>query len=428
MKIIDASLIPIEEIIRREDCNTAAVEKTVLDIINCVRENGDKALREYTKKFDGANLDSLEVEKSEIDEAYERTNDEIKEILNCSKENIAKFHKMQMRENFELSSSDGAILGQRFIPVEKAGVYVPGGTASYPSTVLMNIVPAVIAGVKEIIMVTPCGKDGKIADTILCAAKIARVSRVFKVGGAQAIAALAYGTESIPKVDKITGPGNIYVATAKKLVFGRVGIDIIAGPSEILIVADDSANAKFVAADLLSQAEHDKNASAILVTTSRDLANRVSDEVEKQLSSIPRADIARVSIENNGKIIIAENIDVALDIANKIAPEHLELCINNPREELGKVKNAGSVFLGNFTPEAVGDYFAGANHTLPTSGTARFSSALSVDDFMKKTQYICYSKSALYEASDKIIKFAEIEGLVAHGNSIAVRFEDDKNN
>lgn len=424
MKIVDATVKEIAEIIRREETDVAKVEGIVKEIINNVKNNGDKAVAEYTEKFDKATLSSFEVTQAEIDEAYARTPDKVKEILKQSKENITKFHTMQKRADYEIATSEGAKIGQMYIPVEKAGVYVPGGTASYPSTVLMNVVPASIAGVKEIIMVTPCNSYGKIDDTILCAAFIAGVTRVFKVGGAQAIAALAYGTESIPKVDKITGPGNIYVATAKKLVFGEVGIDIIAGPSEILIVADDSANAKFVAADLLSQAEHDRLAQALLITTTREFANEVNIELERQLEKLPRAEIARESIANNGKIIVADSVDIAIEIANKLAPEHLELCVKSPREALKKVRNAGSVFLGNFTPEAVGDYLAGTNHTLPTSGTARFSSALSVDDFIKKTQYICYTKSALAEVKDKVIAFSKLESLSAHGNSVAVRFDE----
>ncbi|MDD4839922.1 MAG: histidinol dehydrogenase [Clostridia bacterium] len=424
MEIIDAKTLSTEQIIKREDIDTSDVEATVFEIVNSVRRDGDKALFAYTEKFDGTKLDCLEVSKEEIDEAYERVSDKLKNTLKLAKCNIEKFHTMQKRDNFEINGEGGTLVGQRITAIEMVGIYVPGGTASYPSTVLMNAIPATIAGVKEIVMVSPSDKNGKISDVILTAAKIAGVTRIFKIGGAQAVAALAYGTESVPKVDKIVGPGNIYVATAKKIVFGVVGIDMIAGPSEILIVADESAVAKYVAADLLSQAEHDMRASAILITTSKVLAQAVSVEVEKQLKKLPREEIARVSIDTNGKIILVNSLENAVDISNKIAPEHLELCVEKPFELLDKVLHAGSVFLGSYAPEALGDYFAGTNHTLPTSGTARFSSALSVDDFVKKTQYIYYPKTALEKVAQNIVEFAECEGLLAHGKSVAIRFED----
>lgn len=400
------------------------VSAIVSDIIANVRSNGDKALFEYCKKFDKAELTSLEVSEEEIQEAFESVEPRFIEILEKAASNIRAFHEKQVRNSFIINDNDGIVIGQKVIPVEKAGLYVPGGTAAYPSTVLMDSIPAKIAGVKEICITTPPNAEGKVNPVILAAAKIAGVDRIFKVGGAQAIAALAYGTETVPRVDKIVGPGNAFVAEAKKQVYGLVSIDMIAGPSEILVVADGKSNAKYVAADLLSQAEHDKMASAVLVTDSMDFAKAVSDELEIQIPLLPREEIARVSIDNNGKIIVSDNLMRAIDIANEIAPEHLELCVDNPFDYLDKIKHAGSIFMGRYCPEALGDYFAGPNHTLPTTGTARFSSPLSVDDFVKKTQYTYYTKEALERVADDVAFFAEKEGLSAHARSATVRFED----
>ena len=424
IKIYKYGEVSNEEIFARENI-ASNVEGIVSEIIANVVKNGDKALFEYCEKFDKAILDSLEVSEQEINEAFESVDNEFVEIIKEAAENIRAFHKKQVREGFELREKDGVVTGQKIMPIEKVGLYVPGGTAAYPSTVLMDSIPAKIAGCSEIVMVTPPSKNGKVNPVILAAAKIAGVDRIFKIGGAQAVAALAYGTESVPKVDKIVGPGNAFVAEAKKQVFGKVSIDMIAGPSEILVVADSTCNPKFVAADLLSQAEHDKMASAVLVTDSYELAKKVSDELEKQIPLLPRAEIARCSIDNNGKIIVAENnLLLAIDIANEIAPEHLELCVDEPFEYLDKIKHAGSIFMGKSCPEALGDYFAGPNHTLPTSGTARFSSALSVDDFVKKSQYIYYTREALSRVADKVSYFAKKEGLDAHARSATIRFED----
>lgn len=423
IKIFNYGQVPNEKIFDRSQSG-ANVEKTVEEIIKNVRENGDRAIYEYALKFDGAKLDSLEVTQQEIDAAFEEVGEEFVEILKEACENVRSFHSRQVRNSFIISEKDGVVIGQKVMPIEKVGLYVPGGTAAYPSTVLMDSVPAKIAGCEQIVMVSPPNKEGKINSAILAAAKIAGVDRIFKVGGAQAIAALAYGTKTVPKTDKIVGPGNAYVAEAKKQVFGRVSIDMIAGPSEILVVADSLSNPKFVAADLLSQAEHDKMASAVLVTDSRDFAEKVSEELERQIPLLPRAEIARTSIDNNGKIIVAENnLSLAIDIANEIAPEHLELCVDNPFDYLDKVKHAGSIFMGRYCPEALGDYFAGPNHTLPTSATARFSSPLSVDDFVKKSQYTYYTKDALEKVSGKIAAFARKEGLDAHARSAEIRFE-----
>ena len=417
--------VPNSEIFARRNLS-ADVSDVVSDIIDNVRKKGDTALFEYTQKFDGADLINLEVTEAEKEDAFASVDSKFLEILREAADNIRAFHEKQVRESFIINNKNGILLGQKIIPIEKVGIYVPGGTAAYPSTVLMDSIPAKIAGCNEIVMVTPPGKDGKINPVILAAAKIAGVNRIFKVGGAQAIAALAYGTESIPKTDKIVGPGNAFVAEAKKQVYGLVSIDMIAGPSEILVVADSTCNPKFVAADLLSQAEHDKNASAVLVTDSMKFAELVSDEIESQISGLPRYEIARTSIDINGKIIVAENnIRLAIDIANEIAPEHLELCVDNPFDYLDSIKHAGSVFLGKNCPEALGDYFAGPNHTLPTSGTARFSSPLSVDDFIKKTQITYYTSEALSKAADKIAYFASKEGLDAHARSASVRFEKE---
>lgn len=426
IKIYKYGEVSNKEIFARENIS-ANVEGIVSEIIENVKQNGDKALYEYCLKFDKAELHSLEVSGEEIEEAFASVDKEFIEILKEASENIKTFHQKQKRNSFIINDKDGVVIGQKVIPIEKAGLYVPGGTAAYPSTVLMDAIPAKIAGCEQIVMVSPPKADGKINPVILTAAKIAGVDKIYKVGGAQAVAALAYGTETIPKVDKIVGPGNAFVAEAKKQVFGRVSIDMIAGPSEILVVADNTNNPDIIAADLLSQAEHDKNASAVLVTDSMDFALKVSKSLEKQIPKLQRAEIARASIDNNGKIIVSENdILKAIDIANEIAPEHLELCVDNPFDYLDKIKHAGSVFLGKNCPEALGDYFAGPNHTLPTSGTARFSSPLSVDDFVKKTQYTYYSASALEKVAEKIAYFANKEGLDAHGRSATVRFEKDE--
>ena len=426
IKIYNYGQVPNEEIFARDNI-AANVESVVTEIISTVASLGDKALYAYAAKFDKVNLSALEVTAAEIDEAFATVEPEFLDILREAAANIRAYHEKQVRNSFILNEKDGVVIGQKVTPIEKVGLYVPGGTAAYPSTVLMDSIPAKIAGCQEIVMVTPPAKDGKVNPVILAAAKIAGVDRLFKVGGAQAIAALAYGTESVPKVDKIVGPGNAFVAEAKKQVFGRVSIDMIAGPSEILVVADATANPRFVAADLLSQAEHDKMASAVLVTDSRAFAEAVSKELEIQIPLLPRAEIARASIDNNGKIIVAEgNLMLAIDIANEIAPEHLELCVDNPFDYLDKVKHAGSIFMGKYCPEALGDYFAGPNHTLPTSGTARFSSPLSVDDFVKKTQFTYYTENALEKVADKIAFFAHKEGLDAHAKSATIRFEEKK--
>ena len=426
IKIYKYGEVSNEKIFASENIS-ANVEGIVSEIIENVKQNGDKALYEYCLKFDKADLQSLEVSSEEIEEAFASVDKEFIEILKEAAENIKTFHQKQKRNSFIINDKDGVVIGQKVIPIEKAGLYVPGGTAAYPSTVLMDAIPAKIAGCEQIVMVSPPKSDGKINPVILTAAKIAGVDKIYKVGGAQAVAALAYGTETIPKVDKIVGPGNAFVAEAKKQVFGKVSIDMIAGPSEILVVADDTNNPDIIAADLLSQAEHDKNASAVLVTDSMDFALKVSKSLEKQIPKLQRAEIARASIDNNGKIIVSESdILKAIDIANEIAPEHLELCVDNPFDYLDKIKHAGSVFLGKNCPEALGDYFAGPNHTLPTSGTARFSSPLSVDDFVKKTQYTYYSASALEKVAEKISYFANKEGLDAHGKSATVRFKEDE--
>lgn len=424
IKIYNYGEVSNAEIFARGNITTN-VEGIVSEIIANVINRGDEAILEYAKKFDKADLNSLEVTTEEIDEAFSLVDEKFVQIIGEAAENIRAFHSKQVKNSFIINEQDGVVTGQKVTPIEKVGLYVPGGTAAYPSTVLMDSIPAKIAGCKEIVMVTPPKADGKVNPVILAAAKIAGVDRIFKVGGAQAVAALAYGTDSIPKVDKIVGPGNAFVAEAKKQVFGKVSIDMIAGPSEILVVADSTANPRFVAADLLSQAEHDKMASAVLVTDSREFAERVSEQLELQIPQLPRAEIARASIDNNGKIIVAENnLKLAIDIANEIAPEHLELCVDNPFDYLDKVKHAGSIFMGKYCPEALGDYFAGPNHTLPTSGTARFSSPLSVDDFVKKSQFTYFTSDALEKVADKVAYFAEKEGLHAHAKSATVRFED----
>ena len=422
IKIMKYGQVPNSEIFARV---TPAVDVAgiVADILYDVRKNGDQAVFAYCAKFDKAELTTLEVSKQEIEEALNRVEPDFLEILKEAAANIRAFHSRQVRNSFVMADKPGIVLGQKVTPIEKVGVYVPGGTAAYPSTVLMDTIPAKIAGCPQIVMVTPPGRDGKVSPAILAAASIAGVDRIFKVGGAQAIAALAYGTESIPKVDKIVGPGNAFVAEAKKQVFGMVSIDMIAGPSEILVIADGKSNPVHVAADLLSQAEHDKLASAVLVTDSEELAAAVADELERQLPKLPREEIARASIENNGKIIVADSLMAGIEIANEIAPEHLELMVDDPFAYLDAVKNAGSIFMGRSCPEALGAYFAGPNHTLPTSGTARFSSPLSVDDFVKKSQFSYYTADALGNVADKIAAFAEKEGLRAHGRSVTIRKE-----
>ena len=402
------------------------VAGTVAEIIESVRKNGDAALFAYCEKFDKAKLSSLVVSKEEIDEALSLVEPEFLEILKKAAQNIRKFHSHQVRNSFIINDEEGIVTGQKVIPLDKVGLYVPGGTAAYPSTVLMDAIPAKIAGCPEVVMVTPPTKEGKVNPAILAAAHVAGIDRIFKVGGAQAGAALAYGTESIPKVDKIVGPGNAFVAEAKKQVFGIVSIDMIAGPSEILIVADGKSNPAYVAADLLSQAEHDKMASAVLVTDSGELAENVSAELEKQIPLLERCEIARESIDVNGKIIVADTLDAAIEIANEIAPEHLELCVDNPFDKLDSLRHAGSIFMGRNCPEALGDYFAGPNHTLPTSGTAKFSSPLSVDDFVKKTQYTYYTKDALRKVAFDVAAFAKKEGLTAHAKSAVIRVEDEQ--
>ncbi len=420
IRIMDYSDTSNDEIFSR-GMTATGFEETVAEIIADVKENGDKALFKYCEKFDNTVTDCLEVSEDEVGEAFDSVDKDLIEVMKKARENIYDYHKHQVKNSFVIAEKDGVVLGQKVTPLERAGIYVPGGTAAYPSTVLMNIVPAKIAGVKEIIMTSPA-KDGKINPVILAAAKIAGADRIFKAGGAQAIAAMAYGTESYPRVDKIVGPGNAFVAEAKKQVFGLVDIDMIAGPSEILVIADGTCDPKTVAADMLSQAEHDRMASAVLVTNSRKLAEETSAEIERQLKLLPREEIARPSIENNGKIIIAESILQAIEIANEIAPEHLEVCVDNPFDYLDRIKNAGSIFLGKNCPEALGDYFAGPNHTLPTSGTARFSSPLSVDDFVKKSAFTYYTGDALSKVCDDIARFAEQEGLSGHARSALVRF------
>lgn len=419
--IYSESDIKPAEILRRDN-SASGLESVVSEILSNVRKNGDSALFEYCERFDGGAPERLEVTREEIDAAYTSLAPELLSALNAAAENIRDFHKRQKREGFIVTEENGKVLGQKIMPLQRVGLYIPGGTACYPSTVLMNCIPAKIAGVAEIIITSPA-KNGVISPLILAAAKIAGADRVFRIGGAQAIAALSYGTESVPAVDKITGPGNVFVAEAKRQVYGLVDIDMIAGPSEILIIADRKSKAEFIAADLLSQAEHDKNASAILVTTSMRLAFEVQQAIEVQLKELPRAEIARESIDKNGKIIITESIEAAIEIANEISPEHLELCVESPFDYLDQIRSAGSIFLGRYCPEALGDYFAGPNHTLPTNGTARFSSPLSVDDFIKKSSFIYYTKSALESVGEQVIRLAECEGLHAHGKSVSIRTE-----
>lgn len=424
IRIMRMNEVDSEEIFARNE-SVLNVEETVSKIIAEVKERKDEALKDFTEKFDKVQISDFEVSKTEINEALAQTDKEFLEVLKEAADNIRAFHEKQKRNSFIINEREGIVSGQKIIPIEKVGIYVPGGTAAYPSSVLMNAIPAKIAGCKEVIMVSPPNKEGKISSTILAAANVAGIDRIYKVGGAQAIAALAYGTQSIPKVDKIVGPGNAYVAEAKKQVYGKVAIDMIAGPSEILIIADGASDPAYVAADLLSQAEHDKVASAVLITDSDELAEKVAVEIDRQVKELDRCEIASASIDNNGKIIVAADLDEAIMIANRIAPEHLELCIDNPFDYLDKLCNAGSVFLGRNTPEAVGDYFAGTNHILPTGGTARFSSPLSVDDFVKKMQYTYYSQAALQKDGRKIALFAAKEGLTGHGRSVTIRTKEE---
>ena len=422
IKIMKYGVVSEDEIFSRSS-SSKDVSSVVSSIIKDVQEKGDEALREYTKKLDGADIFEIEVSKEEIKAAADSMDSEFMRVLEKAASNIRKYHSKQVRNSFVMTEENGIVLGQKIVPVSVAGIYVPGGTAAYPSTVLMDTIPAKIAGCGSVIMVSPPGKNGKLNPAVLAAAYVAGVDRVFRVGGAQAIAALAYGTETIPRSDKIVGPGNIYVAEAKKQVSGVVSIDMIAGPSEILIIADGASSAKVVAADMLSQAEHDKNASAVLITDSESLAEEVRAELEVQLPLLPRYEIARASIDTNGKIIVVDSIEKAIEVSDRIAPEHLEVCVDNPFDYLDKIHNAGSVFLGRNCPEALGDYIAGPNHTLPTSGTARFSSPLSVDDFVKKYQFSYYTQSALASVADDVAIFARREGLEAHARSALVRKE-----
>ncbi len=423
IKILDYNQVSPEEIFARVE-PTFNVTDIVAEIIANVRKNGDNALYEYCKKFDKASLTSLQVSQEEIDEAVASVDQDFLRILRDAASNIRKFHTRQVRNSFVINDEDGILMGQKIIPVDRAGLYVPGGTAAYPSTVLMDSIPAKIAGVRELVMVTPPNSEGKVNPVILAAAYVAGVDKIFKVGGAQAVAALAYGTESIPRVDKIVGPGNAFVAEAKRQVFGQVSIDMIAGPSEILIISDGASNPRHLAADLLSQAEHDKLASAVLVTDSSELALAVQAELERQIPQLERSEIARASIDNNGKIIVADNLKQVIEISNEIAPEHLELCVDNPFDYLDSIRHAGSIFIGRNCPEALGDYFAGPNHTLPTSGMARFSSPLSVDDFIKKTQYTYFTRDALARVAKDVATFATAEGLTAHAKSALIRTEE----
>ena len=420
IRIMKYGEVPNSELFAR-NMPTMNVTDKVAEIIRNVRERGDAALREYTEKYDRAKVDSVTVTEAETAEALAQVEPEFMAVLEKAAANIRKFHSRQVRNSFIINDEDGIVMGQKVIPVDRAGLYVPGGTAVYPSTVLMDVIPAKIAGVKEVVLTTPPGPDGKINPAVIAAAKVAGADRIVKAGGAQAIAALAYGTESVPKVDKIVGPGNAYVAEAKRQVYGVVSIDMIAGPSEILAVADGKSNPAHLAADLLSQAEHDKVASAVLVTDSAELAKAVSEEIEKQLPQLERYEIARESIDRNGKIIVADNLKKAIEIANEIAPEHLELCVDNPFDYLDSIRHAGSVFMGRNCPEALGDYLAGPNHTLPTQGTAKFSSPLSVDDFVKKTQYTYFTADALARVAEDVAMFAEKEGLTGHARSAVIR-------
>ena len=426
IKIFDSKNIAAEQIISRQIADESAVEKVVEEIISKVRTVGDYALFDCCRRFDGVELSELAVSEQEISEAKQAVGVEFYEILRTAAKNIYDFHIKQKREGFMFTKEGGQILGQRVLPLKRVGLYVPGGTASYPSSVLMNAIPAQVAGVEEIVMVTPPGKQGKIAAEILAAAEVAGVRKIFKLGGAQAVAALAFGTQTVPAVDKIVGPGNIFVAMAKRKVYGVVDIDMIAGPSEILIIADGMASPRLLAADLLSQAEHDKLATAVLITTDKAQAEAVSAELERQIPLLERAEIARAAIDDNGKIIVTDDLQEAARLSDLIAPEHLELAVADPFALMSRIRNAGSIFLGLHTPEPLGDYFAGPNHVLPTGGTARFSSPLSVDDFIKKSSFIYYTKEALAAVSNEVATFAAREGLTAHARSILVRFEEDE--
>ena len=425
MRIYELETLAPEEILNRDIRAEAEVDAAVDAILEDVRLHGDGALRRYTRELDGAELGSLQVSGAELDAAWAALDADFRATLELAAENIRRFHAQQVHRDFCLTDRPGIIMGQRYTPIEKVGVCVPSSPTAFPSTILMNVIPAKIAGVEEIVLVTPPERDGSISPAALAAARIAGADRIFKLGGAQAVAALAYGTESVPRVDKIVGPGGIYVATAKRKVFGRVAIDMVAGPSEILVLADGGCRPDFVAADLLSQAEHDVFSSAVLVTDSLPLAQAVQREVEVQLERLPRREIARRSVEENGKTLLTRSLDAAVDAANRIAPEHLELCVEDPFALLPRIRNAGSIFLGRSAPEALGDYFAGPNHTLPTSGTARFSSPLGVDDFIKRSSFLYYSQDVLAEAAPRIAEFAQREGLEGHARSVLIRCESE---
>jgi histidinol dehydrogenase len=424
IRIYEFDKLSPEEILNRDIQAEEDVSAAVDAVLAEVRAKGDAALFAYTERFDGVALTNLQVSEAEIEAAWTSLDPDFIKTLEMAAENIRQFHQLQVHQDFRLEKEGGIVMGQRYTPIEKVGICVPCTPVAFPSTVLMNVIPAKIAGVRDIILVTPSAQDGSISAEALAAAKIAGADKIFKVGGAQAVAALAYGTESIPRVDKVVGPGGIFVATAKRKVFGQVAIDMIAGPSEILVVADGKSDPRWVAADLLSQAEHDVLASPVLVTDSRELAEMVQTELEVQLTRLPRRHVARKSVDDNGKIILTDNLDKAVEVVNLIAPEHLELCVDDPFAMLPQIRNAGSIFLGRYTPEALGDYFAGPNHTLPTSGTARFSSPLSVDDFVKKSSYLYYTEEALAPVADRIADFAQREGLYAHGQSVTVRCAD----
>ena len=424
IRIYEFDRLSPEEILNRDIQAEEDVGAAVDAVLAEVRTKGDAALFAYTERFDGVALTNLQVSEDEIEAAWASLDPDFIKTLEMAAENIRQFHQLQVHQDFQLNKEGGIVMGQRYTPIEKVGICVPCTPVAFPSTVLMNVIPARIAGVREIILVTPPAQDGSISAEALAAAKIAGADKIFKVGGAQAVAALAYGTESIPRVDKIVGPGGIFVATAKRKVFGQVAIDMIAGPSEILVVADGKSDPRWVAADLLSQAEHDVLASPVLVTDSRELAEMVQTELEVQLARLPRRQVARKSVDDNGKIILTDDLDKAVEVVNLIAPEHLELCVDDPFAMLPQIRNAGSIFLGRYTPEALGDYFAGPNHTLPTSGTARFSSPLSVDDFVKKSSFLYYNQEALAPVADRIADFAQREGLYAHGQSVTVRCAD----
>ena len=422
--ILDFEKLTPEEILNRDIRAEENVNAAVDAVLEDVRTRGDAAVREYTRRFDGVEIEDFQVTEAEIESAWNRVDEDFRQTLAMAAENIRRFHERQVHKDFVVADQPGIVMGQRYTPIETVGICVPRSPVAFPSTILMNVIPAKIAGVKKIVLVTPPEKDGSISPAALAAAKIAGVTEIFKMGGAQAVAALAYGTGSVPKVDKIVGPGGVFVATAKRKVFGMVAIDMIAGPSEILVLADGRSNPAWVAADLLSQAEHDVLASPVLVTDSRELAEQVQQELERQLALLPRQEVARRSVEENGKIIVAKDLEAAVEAVNLIAPEHLELCVDEPFALLPRVKNAGSIFLGRYAPEALGDYFAGPNHTLPTSGTARFSSPLSVDDFVKKSSFLYYTEEALQPVAERIADFAEREGLHAHAHSVTIRCED----